>query len=84
MPGTSTTTIRPKAPTRATGISLRQKWYGTLAVISRAPMPSTVHTACLTKYVHAEPSVWSASTEDADSTMTRPSPTRMAMMAASP
>ncbi len=71
-------------PMSATGIRGRQKWYGTFAITSRAPTPRTVHTSCLTKYVHAEPSVCSDMTDDAERIMTRPRPTRMAMITASP
>ncbi len=37
-----------------------------------AMTPKNIHSACLVKYVHEEPVSLSATTDEADSTMTRP------------
>ena len=65
----------------AVGTNRRQWWYGTRVVMTSAPAPSTVHSACLRKYVQLEPSTWSAVTDEADRTITRPSSVSTAITA---
>ncbi len=81
MLGISTTTMRLNDTRSSIGTNRRQWWYGTRVVMTSAAAPRTVQSACLRKYVQLEPSTWSAVTDEADRTITRPSSVSTAITA---
>jgi hypothetical protein len=83
MLGTSTAAMATNDTVSSGPTKRRHRWYGTTVVIAKATMPSTIQTAWRLKYVQLDPSRCSAVTDDAESTITRPSRVRTATTATS-